>query len=301
MLLIIGQNNAVLNGDGFGVGWYHTRSDAPALFKDVEPAWNNVNLREICMAASSSCIVSHVRAATIGSTVSRENAHPFKVGRLLFCHNGHVEDFMKIKRALHALLTDEAYSQVQGTTDSESVFALIVSNLDDPYRTRPFEPEALVNAVQKTIAQIEQLLAQHEVHQGFTTLNLCLTDGNTVVVSRFCDKPNIPPPSLYFSYASSTGLLAEIQSKNCTEVSPGDGSEIQSEEEPALPTTRASLDEEQSGGGLQFKDVDPSDGCFICSSAPLTRSTVWHPIARNSIVFGLKGETPIVVPIGVQV
>ena len=34
------------NGDGFGVGWY-TEDETPGLFKSVEPAWNERNLREL--------------------------------------------------------------------------------------------------------------------------------------------------------------------------------------------------------------------------------------------------------------
>ena len=34
------------NGDGFGVGWYGTK-ETPAVFRSVEPAWNDRNLREL--------------------------------------------------------------------------------------------------------------------------------------------------------------------------------------------------------------------------------------------------------------
>src|SRR5215218_1148781 len=35
------------NGDGFGVGWYDANAYAPAIFRSVEPAWNDRNLREV--------------------------------------------------------------------------------------------------------------------------------------------------------------------------------------------------------------------------------------------------------------
>ena len=34
------------NGDGFGIGWYGEGS-VPAVFKSVDPAWNDRNLREV--------------------------------------------------------------------------------------------------------------------------------------------------------------------------------------------------------------------------------------------------------------
>ena len=34
------------NGDGFGVGWYG-KQETPAVFRSIEPAWNDRNLREL--------------------------------------------------------------------------------------------------------------------------------------------------------------------------------------------------------------------------------------------------------------
>ena len=34
------------NGDGFGVGWYDA-TPAPGVFRSIEPAWNDQNLREL--------------------------------------------------------------------------------------------------------------------------------------------------------------------------------------------------------------------------------------------------------------
>jgi predicted glutamine amidotransferase len=100
-----------------------------AVFKDVFPAWNNMNLRELCMATSSDCIMAHVRAASKGTGISHQNCHPFKAGRLLFCHNGRVFEFFRFKRRFRELLTDEAYNSIMGTTDSENLFALLLTYL----------------------------------------------------------------------------------------------------------------------------------------------------------------------------
>ena len=52
------------NGDGFGVGWYG-EGDTPALFKSVEPAWNDQNLRELA---------GHVRSGSSSPTSGRPPA-----------------------------------------------------------------------------------------------------------------------------------------------------------------------------------------------------------------------------------
>jgi glutamine amidotransferase len=63
-----------LNGDGFGIGWYAPSFyDAPAVFKDVSPAWSNQNLRNVARVTKSTCIFAHVRAATVGGQVSQSN------------------------------------------------------------------------------------------------------------------------------------------------------------------------------------------------------------------------------------
>src|SRR3954462_6186789 len=63
------------NGDGFGVGWYGDRA-TPAVFRSIEPAWNDRNLRELAGQISSRRVFAHIRAST-GSPVQQTNCHPF--------------------------------------------------------------------------------------------------------------------------------------------------------------------------------------------------------------------------------
>ena len=51
------------NGDGFGIGWYGT-GETPAVFKSVDPAWNDRNLREIAAQVETPLLFAHVRAST---------------------------------------------------------------------------------------------------------------------------------------------------------------------------------------------------------------------------------------------
>jgi predicted glutamine amidotransferase len=131
-----------------------------AVFKDIFPAWNNMNLRELCMATSSNCIMAHVRAASKGTGISHQNCHPFKAGRLLFCHNGRVFEFYRFRRRFKELLSDEAYNSIMGTTDSETVFALLLTYLAkdghsdglSPFnQTKPFGTYQLSTCVQWSV------------------------------------------------------------------------------------------------------------------------------------------------------
>ncbi|MET9463585.1 class II glutamine amidotransferase, partial [Streptomyces sp. NPDC006544] len=63
------------NGDGFGIGWYSEDNHTPALLRDVGPAWNNRNLREMADHVRSPLFFAHIRAST-GTAVQQSNCHP---------------------------------------------------------------------------------------------------------------------------------------------------------------------------------------------------------------------------------
>ena len=197
-------NNMPLNADGFGLGWYG-RSGA-AIFRSVTPAWNNRNLRELCRSVESSCVFAHVRAATPGSVISESNCHPFRCGPLLFQHNGHIEQYARIKRRVLAELRDDVFGWLEGTTDSEACFALVLNFLepallrDDHDRAAPARvPVAAMRAAMLgAIALLRKFLAEERVTDGFSSMNFALTDGHTVVVTRYCDQAStgrLPPLS----------------------------------------------------------------------------------------------------------
>jgi len=118
-----------INADGFGISWYHSEIAVPGLFKDVTPAWNNPNLTHITRAIKSPCFFAHVRAASTGG-VNYPNCHPFVYKNISFMHNGTVPHFKHIKRSLLSRVSDRAYHLIQGTTDSETMFALFITNFE---------------------------------------------------------------------------------------------------------------------------------------------------------------------------
>jgi len=113
------------NGDGFGVGWYDAAA-APGLFRSIEPAWNDLNLRELAGHVSSHLFFAHVRAA-VGSAVQQTNCHPFRHGRWLFMHNGFIDGFAAIKRDLVLAVDESLYPEIQGTSDTEVLFYLALT------------------------------------------------------------------------------------------------------------------------------------------------------------------------------
>jgi len=128
------------NGDGVGIGWYSSEP-TPAVFRSIEPAWNDQNLSEITAHVRSPLFFAHIRAA-IGSPVQQTNCHPYRHLRWLFMHNGCINDFAKIKRDLVMAVDPSLYNEIKGSTDTEVLFylALTLGLEDDP-------PEAISRAI----------------------------------------------------------------------------------------------------------------------------------------------------------
>jgi len=187
-----------LNGDGFGIAWYVPElSLEPALFRSIQPAWNNVNLRHLARVCRSQVILAHVRAATSGSGVSEVNCHPFIADRFAFMHNGSVAGFVKNKRRLMQQLTDETHATIQGTTDSEYLFA----RFRDHFATSDHsdDTQRMAAALTDTILETARLTAETEtgdMPSHHSSLNLAVTDGISAVVSRF-SSGDTDSPSLY--------------------------------------------------------------------------------------------------------
>lgn len=195
-----------LNGDGFGVAWYSPELDpAPALFRSITPAWNNRNLQNLARVVSSPCILAHVRAATQGSGVDETNCHPFVRGPYAFMHNGDVGGFASLRRRLAERLSDESYAGLDGSTDSEHLFALFLDKLrragDDPGL------DDMAEALASSFREAAELAARHGGGQP-SYLNVAVSDGRRAVVSRVTtDRPE-DAESLYV-YAGARYLCTE--------------------------------------------------------------------------------------------
>lgn len=188
-----------LNGDGFGMAWYVPEVSAePAQFRSIQPAWNNVNLLHLARVCRSSVILAHVRAATLGTGVSEANCHPFTSGRFAFMHNGSASGFPQLKRQLSQRLSDEVYSSIRGTTDSEHLFGLFLDHLSRTQSAN--ETEAMANALEATIGEVVALTSKVG-GSGESYVNLAVSDGTRAVVSRYATG-DAKSPSLYTATGS---------------------------------------------------------------------------------------------------
>jgi len=239
-----------MNGDGFGVGWYDSvyneESYQPCLFTSITPAWNNVNLTRLAAKIKSPLVFGHVRATTAGS-LSLDNCHPFIHGRLMFMHNGGIADFPLFKRNLQADLSDVAFNTVQGNTDSEWAFAVFLSKLPDA-DAKSFTTAQLRDAMFKTIASLNHYAEEMGITEP-SLMNFCVTDGETVIATRYVSSKTDEAASLWFSSGTTFHEYGDI------------------------------------GGHYKMSKADKRENIIMIASEPLTFERAdWMEIKTNNMV-----------------
>jgi glutamine amidotransferase len=162
------------NGDGFGVGWYEPNIAAPAVFRSIEPAWNDRNVREVASHVNSPLFLAHIRAST-GTAVQQTNCHPFRYGKWLWVHNGLVRDFHLVKRDLALAVDESLYPYIEGSADSETLFYLALTfGLED-------DPPA---AVERMVGFVEEVGHRRGVEHPIQ-MTIGTSDGKSVWAFRY--------------------------------------------------------------------------------------------------------------------
>ena len=188
-----------LNGDGFGMGWYvKSIREEPGLFKSITPAWNNQNLKQNTGIIKSNCFFAHIRAASEG-IVAENNTHPFHYKQYMMMHNGGIYNFKKIKRDLINLLSEEYYQWINGETDSEHIFALMMQNTENSNPKTEVQLSDMAIAFKKTFLDIEELKQKHKLEEP-TLLNMVVTDGHRMIATRYSSAPEKESRTLYYTH-----------------------------------------------------------------------------------------------------
>ena len=229
------RRNHAVNVHGCGIGWYGTRPgsglldatgltgyERPAVYTTTSAPTHDRNLRSLAKMLEVSLLFGHVRAAGPGASVHQFNCHPFQAGRFLFMHNGEVAGasppssppthplpsrtdptprrtqrynmrtgYKRIRRSLQARLKDCWFDWLSGTTDSELLFALFLNHLPDC--VSQYSPSVLADALRAVIALVVEATDGEP-----SSLNIAVTDGETVLATRFRNGPGQVAPSLYY-------------------------------------------------------------------------------------------------------
>jgi glutamine amidotransferase len=75
----------------------------------------------------------------------------------------------------------ELARRIEGTTDSEWIYAMILSQLDDPYRVP--ETRELADATANALRILRRVRATHDIDTS-SPVNLCVSSGRSIVATR---------------------------------------------------------------------------------------------------------------------
>ncbi len=168
--------SGVVNADGFGVGWYAPWSgDEPAVYRSNQALWADRTFTEIAPRIRSRSIFAAVRSATPGLPAEESGVPPFSSGPFTFMHNGAIKDFRRTAmRPLRNGLSNESYAGLLGTTDSETIFAVLLDYLNSNRN--------LTAATAATIQRVSEVCSGLGV---YASLNLAVTNGREMVFTRY--------------------------------------------------------------------------------------------------------------------
>jgi glutamine amidotransferase len=205
------QLMSVLNLAGFGMVAWDDRSrapDVPFVYKTAEIPIFDRNLRSLSGKLRPTSLIAHIRGVLHGDreVVAEYNLHPFRWdgAPVALAQNGTLSAFGAMRYDLLPYIRPELASQIEGTTDTEWVYALVLSAL--PARPTILTAEHYERAV---VAALECIRAVR-VRRGIASssgLNLVLCDGRRLVATRFTfdygwyaeDKPS---PAQKFDFVS---------------------------------------------------------------------------------------------------
>ena len=134
----------------------------------------------------------------------------------MWMHNGGIGCWRHVKRSLALDVDPKWFNGVQGSTDSEWAFALFLDSLQKAGcnpdtlggENDGFGHKALREAVMTTIRRINKFIADippnlRDDEDSRSLLNFAVTDGQSVVCTRYVSSATDEAASLYFSSGTS--------------------------------------------------------------------------------------------------
>jgi len=262
-----GKRNAVINADGYGIGFYNDHK-VPGLFREMTAVGNSPNLSTLARVITTPLIFAHVRAATSATSVTIQNCHPFNVGRWLFMHNGTISHFKKVQQRIISSLHVDVFSLCEGTSDSWYLFLIFLQKLYELKNSTDFlTMEVSVEEMGWAVKQVLETIHEIMLEAGITdpsSLNFAVTDGNNVVVTRYRNGAHSDPPSLYFA------LCKKYEMKQCP-----------------LQRKKQQLELSKCERGSE-------NTVALVVSEPLSTSDEWTLVPKNSVLIIQKSKDGLI-------
>jgi predicted glutamine amidotransferase len=172
--------------NGWGVSFYH--DGIPHIIKSPSKAIDDKIFHQVSGVVTSQVVLAHIRNATQGDH-SIVNCHPFQYGRWTFAHNGNIKNFDKHKNKLLDKIPDHIKRYVLGQTDSELIFALILSHIEKNIEREPsFNLQSMMDAVKMALQDIQRIIGTLTDHDHAVPtenyLTFILTDGDNMIAHQ---------------------------------------------------------------------------------------------------------------------
>lgn len=159
-----------VNADGYGVVWYD--GGRPGRIAEARPIWYDDDLEGTLSVIDSPCVFAALRNSTPGLAVDRSGLPPLVHDRWSFALNGFVPDFRASHmRAMREELPDDLYATLRGSSDSETLFLLVIAALRGGV--------SMVEALVGVAGQVAERVGTEEAQ-----LNMILCDGDSLVAVR---------------------------------------------------------------------------------------------------------------------
>jgi glutamine amidotransferase len=180
----------MLNLAGFGMKAWDQKSETPAIPFSYSADWLPIfdkNLKSLAEKVYTNCLLAHVRGvpSTTEAAVSVNNNHPFCFPncKIALAHNGDLTRFMDMKGLLVPYIDERILGQIAGGTDSEWIYALLLSQLQDP--TDYIHADELKQAVEAVFRIIRDIRIKCNI-DTCSSANLFISDGQQVSAIRYC-------------------------------------------------------------------------------------------------------------------
>jgi len=163
-------------------------SEHPFTYRNTSAATFDRNLRSLTSKIHANALLAHVRGVFYNNAASvqinDQNIHPFKFDnvRLAMSHLGELDSFRDLRFDLIKYVKPEFAKLIQGSTDSEWIYAILMSSLDQPHEF--IDLDDLLLALNKTLQAICDVMIEHKVSHR-SSFNLTMCDGNTLTALRF--------------------------------------------------------------------------------------------------------------------
>lgn len=180
---------SILNLGGFGMaawGAEFAEPDVPLHYRTPSLPPFDRNLRSLARKVTVGAALAHIRAVYYDErqTLSAYNVHPFRFdgASAVLAMNGTLTRFEEMRYDLLGHIRPPIARCIEGTTDSEWVYALLLSHLSDP--TAPSSPDELEAATEAALRIVREVRGRHGIDME-AEMNVVVADGTTIVATRF--------------------------------------------------------------------------------------------------------------------